>query len=626
MKKYFLTAFILTCTFFGIFLRVHQLSVIPASISYDELDHVVNGLAIRYTGKDFQGQHYFWELFPTHSQTYTAELSALWHAVIPFFSSNAMIGARLPNAVFGFLFALLLAIFAYQLFKSKLISITTFCFTLISPWHILISRTAYEAPIALAWLLCSVVFFWQALASHSAKNKKIFLLSSVLTMLASFYTYHGYKIIYPLIFVILFCWQKKTIFNNFSFKSILKFKFLSPLLIIIGCWVLAFSLFYVRLSQGWYGERSSEISFLNTEELSAEVNKKRRDSLESQLKPFFINKGSLFLDGLIDNFFEAFDSRLLFVSGFDKSYNIALWEHGFFYIFQAPLILIGLCWLFKYKARDTFFVSIIILASLLPVLVHVGTSVSLRSNLFMPFLIILAAVGLSVLVWKQYFMKVFVLSLLFLIMLISVLRFQHFYFIRFPIQTIDTAFFEERLMASYAFKLQQLNNPVSIATDNPFNSARMYALFSDSITADTIADWQNLLHDPSKKTYQYKNLTFTSDCDALSLVPEEKTVLAKPGLALNCDLETQYATSSATVLSDDEELKSGEQKKVLILPSPKDNRDYFRVYFDKLCTDYKIPAFIDIGQAELFAVETLSDEVFCRQWTRMEKVKPVEQI
>lgn len=596
---------------FGLILRFQHLSLIPGSISNDELDHVVNGLSIFYTAKDFQGQHYFWELYPTQTHTYTAELSALWHAGFSALPINPVLLARLPNALFGLITAGFFGIFCYQVLRSKLLALLAFVGILISPWHIYISRTAYEAPIALAWLMMSIVLFWQSLSVKKLQHKIIFLIGSVATMFTSFYTYHGYKILFPFIYTLVFFW-KNTQITQFVRSPRLFLGTISPLLAICVCWLLLFSLFFVRLEAGWYGDRANEVSVLNTDELSSEVNTQRRDSLESNLKPFFTNKATILFDDTAKNIAEAFNTKLLFTSGFDQSFALGLWEHGFLYLIQAPLLVIGLVWTLRHHRRDGVFLVALALISLIPVVIHVGTSISLRSNLFIPVLILFSAAGLHSLIISLYPVKRLILTFLFLLLTVSVFKFHYFYFVRFPILTIDTAMIDQRLLSSYVLLNYNQNIPVTVLTDDPFNSLRMFALFSKSINKATVANWQVLLHDSRQDQYVFNSLTFTSDCEGIELHSTDRVVVANPMLAEGCSLNAQYATNSAVLTQD-----PGRQN-LLSIPSPKDNGEYFRIYNDAVCQTSAVPNFISISNAQLFAAENMTAQQFCETWVKKE--------
>ncbi|KUK84195.1 MAG: hypothetical protein XD98_0109 [Microgenomates bacterium 39_6] len=598
----------------GFFYRIHQLSVIPASISYDELDHVVNGAAVRHTFKDFQGQNYIWELLPTKTHTYTAELSSLWHAITPNLFSNTLTIARFPNFFFGLISAFALSYLIYIIFKSKLIALLTLAGLIISPWHIFISRTAFEAPIALSWMMLAILLLWLSLSSTRLSKKIILGILTIVSLFFSFYNYHGYKFIYPLLFIVIFFWQKSTT----SYPSTSETKKQNSnnrvlIFLIIICWIFMFSLFYKRLSAGYYGERTSEISFLNTDELSSQVNIKRRDSLDNELKPLVINKATIAIENISRNFFESIDPKLLFFSGFDGSYVIGLWEHGFLYAFQLPLLFVGLYWLIKNEPKHAFYLSLLAFLSLLPTLIHTSSSISLRSSLYIPIIIIYSSIGLYAILKTEFKLKVLAISLIIFFIFINLINFGHFYFYRFPIQTIDTSFFKERLAVAYILHYPK-ESKVTLITGNAFNSARIYALFSKSINSKSIVDWQELLSDPTKTTYKWENITFTTRCEEISMHINEIIVADSAHLDYSgCDLLSEYKLNITDPAITEE--------KVIFLPSPRDNRDYYQVYNDNLCTNYNPPKFISIRSSNLFAVEELSSEDFCNNWTRYELLK-----
>lgn len=610
--------FILLVTVFcllGAFSRLYQIQLVPASISYDELDHVINGQSIFYTGKDIQGEHFFWELYPTQTHTFTAELSGLWHSFVSFLPLPNFTIARLPNVIAGFVASGGFAFFVYQVFRSRKIALIVLALMLVSPWHILLSRTAYEAPIALAWLIISIVFFWQMLEKRKNKQKIIYLALTIFCMLASFYTYHGYKMLFPFIFFLVFLWNRKTsIKTSFTKKGIKEISnYAIPLILFF--WLVVFSLFSYRLNEGHYGNRTSEISILNTEGATQKVNTVRQGSLENQYKSLFINKGTVLSDQIENNFLESFDPAMLFFSGFDKSYVLGLWEHGFLYIIQLPLILVGFMWASKYKSRDTIFLLILVLISIIPVVIHTNTSVALRSGLLIPILILFSALGAYVLIANKYFGKPIVVTVLFLVTLVSVFRFQHMYFFRFPINNIDTSLFQERLAAGYVARTHDEGIPVIVFANEPYNSIRVTAFSAGLIKRSTIEDWQKILSNPRQGTYIYGNLTFTNECKHADSIKPGRVIVASPDLAANCNLENHYASYAANL----KEKNMGPQ--VIVLPSPRDNHDYYRVFNDQLCKNRFVPGQIWIKKAQDFKIETLTPDDLCSKWTKIESFR-----
>lgn len=607
---------------YGIFLRFYNLSYLPASISYDELDHVVNGIAIQKTAKDFSGQHYFWELLPTQTHTSTAELSALWHALIPSSFFDIMTTARLPNALAGLVLTTMLTIFSWQVFKSKLVSSLVLVGLITSPWHIMLSRTAYEAPVALAWLSISLVVFWQSLSTKINKNKIILLGVSLLTLIFSFYTYHGYKMIFPFVYICLFFWNSpKFATQTKNYLTLLRQpkKLLSatwPLLIILLGWLVVFGIFMIRLNQGTYGHRDQEIILFNNSEISEVVNSRRQVSLDSHLKNIFVNKATVLLEVVSKKLLTAFNPELLFVTGADESFALGLWEHGFLYYLQLPLILIGVVWIFQKQPKNGAFLSLLLLVSLMPVVLHTNSSMTLRSGLFIPILIIFSALGAAQLIFKNYFGKKLVLTLLFLLFFASLANFHYFYFTRYPVQTIDTAIVRDRLLSSYLIHQASQSNsvPVYVATNEPFNSIRVFALFLNKFDKEQLLAWQKLLKNPNQDTYAYQNIIFTNNCRDVSF-DNNALVLGYRDKVEDCELSALYDKSKVN-REKEKQVTSSERYNLV---SPRDSGTYYQIYNDRLCSQYNSPPFIGIRTARQFATEKLSTQNFCEQWVQLQK-------
>jgi hypothetical protein len=592
-KRNVIIGLFILLTAFGFFLRFYQLSTIPASISHDELDNVVNGLGILYTGMDLQGQHYFWQLYPVRTHTYTAELSALWHIIPPQLPVSLVTLAKMPNSIAGIIFSMAFGYFAYLIFKKRQIASIVFLLILLSPWHILISRTAYEAPIALMFLILSMIFFWLLPAEQSLYKKIGYLLLTAVCMLFSFYTYHGYKLVLPFIYIVLFFWHYKTSRN----KNII---FLVTILII---WLAAFSLFGIRVKEGDYGSRTNEISILNSSDFSQEVDIKRKMSLDNTFTPLFENKISVLAEQQMSSLLQSFDPVVLFISGFDKGSMIGLWQYGFLYIIQLTLLFFGFLWLRKHALRDGVYLLLLMFISLIPTLLHVGTSIVLRSNIFIPVIIIFSGLGIYQLLFEKYRFKNIAVGGFILITVYSLMSFQFYYFVRYPIQNIDSFFFNDRMLANYVLRINTTDLPIIIFSDEPFNTMRIVAYYDRLITPATIHQWQKVLNNPNKNKYSYNNLIITKDCNDVHFSGKKNSIIASPNLTKKCKLDAAYATSSASL-----------NKKIVILTSPRDNLTYYRIYNDSLCNTNELAAYIQIKNRSLLDVENLSNTDFCQHW------------
>ena len=189
IKKYWK---LLAVIVLAIFLRFYNLSSNPPSLSWDEAAIGWNAKTIFHTRRDEFGT-----LLPLSFQSFGDYKSPVYiYLTAPVVGLLGMseVNVRLVSAIAGVLSIILIYLITKELFFNKkylpLISATLLAIT---PWHIIMSRPAFEPNLALFFIL-SAVFF----RLKSFKNPKLLILAS-LSVVASLYTYHSPKIFLPLL-------------------------------------------------------------------------------------------------------------------------------------------------------------------------------------------------------------------------------------------------------------------------------------------------------------------------------------------------------------------------------------------------------------------------------------------
>src|SRR3989344_8277751 len=201
MRKYILGAILL----FGFFLRFIAIDKIPAGFTPDEASFGYDAYSILKTGKDQWGKP-----FPLVFESFGDFKSPLYaYLTIP---SVALFGlnkfaVRLPNAILGTLAVLVTYFLSKKLFPDKKsFSFLAFSFSLgeiaaillsISPWHIMLSRGAFEANLTTFFLPLAVLLFL---------NKRFALAGLIFGL--NLFSYHSAKIVTPLVLIGLLMYAK----------------------------------------------------------------------------------------------------------------------------------------------------------------------------------------------------------------------------------------------------------------------------------------------------------------------------------------------------------------------------------------------------------------------------------
>lgn len=205
MKKrltYFLLALIILLAFF---LRFYKLTKVPPSLNWDEVSFGYNAFSILKTGRDEFGTKLpvfnFRSLddFKMPAQLYLIVASEKVFGISDF-------AVRFPSALLGSLTVILVFLLSLELFRNKSIALFASFFTATAPWNVQFSRMASEANVALFFLCLGILSFLYGL-----RKNPWFLALSSLSVGFSMYTYLSYRVLSPLIALLLVFLYRKEI-------------------------------------------------------------------------------------------------------------------------------------------------------------------------------------------------------------------------------------------------------------------------------------------------------------------------------------------------------------------------------------------------------------------------------
>lgn len=176
----------------GFCLRVCWLEKSPSSVNWDEAALGYNAYSILKTGADEYSQK-----FPITLRSFDDHKGAVYsYWSIPFIAVNGLNASsvRMVSVLAGTGLILLAFLIGKKLFNFR-VGMGAMMAMAFSPMMILFSRTAFEANLALFWLMTGVYLILKE------KNKGRLLLGYLFLVL-SMYTYHTEKIVAPLVILI----------------------------------------------------------------------------------------------------------------------------------------------------------------------------------------------------------------------------------------------------------------------------------------------------------------------------------------------------------------------------------------------------------------------------------------
>ena len=400
----------------SIFLRFYKLTEGPPSLNWDEISHGYNAYSILKTGQDEWGESWP-HIFRAYGDYKLPVYVYLTTGSIALFGLNDF-AVRFPSALAGVLAVLLTYLLVKKLFKSDLVAALSAFFLATSPWHIFLSRPAFEANLASLLVIAGLYFLLIGL------DRKRFLALSVFFLGLSVHTYNSARVFVPLILIVFFLLYKNKILKRVKQKR--KEAFLSLAILILFFAPLIFSF---TSPEGW--ARFRWVKILDQGAINR-INMARGSlNLPRPLPRLIHNKATYFSLGFARNYLSNFSPRYLFAKG-GSNYQYNIPGQGIIFPVQAPLILIGFYWLFKKRKLKE--VKLIFFWWLLAVIPSAATQENphvLRTILVLPVPLILAALGFNqVFLWlkKQKVWQGIVLLLFGLVFIFSFLNFWKDYF------------------------------------------------------------------------------------------------------------------------------------------------------------------------------------------------------
>lgn len=340
----FLFAIILVAAF----LRFWQLGSVPVGITHDELGYVYNSYSIAETGKNVFGE-------PLPFLTWLNVggfpfLPVPIYISVPFFwlfGLSAFVG-RLPSALLGILDVFLLYILVKQIFNKTSLALLSALFLAISPWHLHLSRSAYDPNFALFFYLLGVVLF-----IYEVKRKKFPIFSSAAMFLAVF-SYRGMNPIFPVLVVVL-AWYG---------IAMLKMSRKQAVAFFIGVSLVALSIVSVILING--KAYTAEARIWDDPKMQENIDTQIREAQGPLfIRRLFLNKPMYVVNKLRENYVKAYSPEFLYLyTEPNKIYSI--WSRGRIYFLDIAFVILGVAYLYKLNKHKASFILLLLLIGGLP--------------------------------------------------------------------------------------------------------------------------------------------------------------------------------------------------------------------------------------------------------------------
>lgn len=376
--------------FLGTALRLSFLDRFPIGFTPDEAAQGYTAYSILKTGKDEWGVSF--PLSPRSFGDYKPPLyTYLTIPSVAIFGLNEF-STRLPAAIFGSLAILVMFFFTKKMFekqkRSEDMALLASLLLAVSPWHIQLSRGAFEASLLVFFIPLGIWAFLKAIDNKS----KWLAITAALSFSLSVFTYHSAKFFVFLLIPMLFIYKRREIFK--SLKIIPWF---------IG--VLAiFGIIFILASFSGGATRLLDVTIFNPTGGWGAVSDGRFDAVRAgmpdALARVFNNKLSFSLEVFGKNFFQYFSFKFLFTEGPSEGFYGMYPGRGLFYLFELGFILSSIYYFLHHKKKGLGFLLTLLVFSALPAVIAKGPGYAAnRAIIMLPFWILMSSLG-GIVLWE----------------------------------------------------------------------------------------------------------------------------------------------------------------------------------------------------------------------------------
>ncbi len=461
-NKYYV--FLLVIILASAFLRFYKLSVNPPSLTWDEAAWGYNAYSLGIDGKDEFGRFLplnYLESFGDFKPPMYAYLDVI---PVKILGLNKF-STRFPSAFFGVLTVLLTYFLVKRIFynskdKEKY-ALFSALFLAISPWHILLSRAAFEANVASFFLVLGI---WAFIAAM--QDRKWYLLISAVSFVFTVYTFNTERIVSPIL-VILFA----LFFRN----KLLKIRKTVIIAAVVGFIVLFPTLGFLFTSQA--GLRFRQVNIFSDINIVKTSNQEIANDKNAFWSKIIHNRRFLYAVDYLHHYFDNLSPAFLFVKG-DGNPKFSIQSMGQMYTWDIVFFVSGILFLFRKKEGYWWIIPVWLLVGIIPAATARETPHALRIEASLPTFQIFTAYGFVVfLSWIKKFKKYSsaIIIAVSMLLFLNFLYFYHDYFYQYPYQYSSDWQYGYKQSIAYVLSVQ--NNYDYIQITHNLGRPYIYYLF-----------------------------------------------------------------------------------------------------------------------------------------------------
>lgn len=353
--------------------RIYKIAEIPASVYWDEASIGYNAYSIATDLKDEWG-----DKLPLHFRAFGEFKLPVYiysTAILVKMVGLNEYAVRLPAVLYSLGTLIIVYLLMRKITGKEELGILASFILSFSPWFFIFSRTGYEATAGLFFCLLAVYLF-----IIDSKKSFLFLLGTV-SLLLSMYSYTSYRIISP---IILF------IFSIYSLKTDFKKKILIVVLSLFIFFVSLIPIVRLFIYDAGFGRAQSFALIPGIQQVydlagkpHLQITFNRKEGVNWWQNAEIAGK----------NYFSHFSPSFLFLKG-DSNPRSQIPGHGQLYLFEIPLLLVGLIAIFKSKKLLYCLPLVLLLLAPIPAALTKESPHALRALLAAPSFAMISALGI----------------------------------------------------------------------------------------------------------------------------------------------------------------------------------------------------------------------------------------
>lgn len=364
--------------FVSFLVRFLFLGSIAPSLTWDETAWGYNAYALGLDGHDEFGKFLpltYLESFGDFKPPMYAYLDII---PVKLFGLTEL-ATRFPSAFFGVLTVILTYFLAREIFgkEKETLALLSAGILAVSPWHIMLSRAAFEANVATFFIVLGIFLFF-----YSLRTKPILLPLAVISLVSAMYTFNSSRIVVPILGLFLVC---------AFYKKLLKHIKISLFSFILGIVIVLPVLLFMTSSQAKL--RFNEVNIFTDIGIIDRTNQEIKNDNNSSFSKIIHNRRLAYGIEYVHHYLDNLAPQFLFIKG-DGNPKFSIQDVGQLYIWEIPFFIAGIFLLFRKKGPNWWIVPIWLLVGIIPAGFARETPHALRIESSLPTFQIVTAIGL----------------------------------------------------------------------------------------------------------------------------------------------------------------------------------------------------------------------------------------